>query len=49
MKYTGKLLTSNEKLEKTGWKTRVDIDAGIEELTRAYQIFNRVNVQHTNL
>jgi nucleoside-diphosphate-sugar epimerase len=42
-------IVSNEKLEKTGWKTRVDIDTGIEELTRAYQIFNRVNVQHTNL
>ena len=42
-------IVSNEKLEKTGWKARVDIDAGIRELIRAYQVFNRANVLHTNL
>ena len=40
---------SNEKLEKTGWKAATDIDAGIKELIRAYQVFNKVNVRHTNL
>ena len=42
-------IVSNEKLEKTGWKAKVDIDSGIKELTRAYQVFNKVNTQHTNL
>mgnify|MGYP001359022038 CR=1 FL=1 len=42
-------IVSNEKLEKTGWKAKVNIDSGINELIRAYQVFNKVNVKHTNL
>ena len=42
-------IVSNEKLEATGWEARVDIDKGIEELIRAYQVFNKANVKHTNL
>lgn len=42
-------IVNNEKLEKTGWEARVDIDTGIKELIRAYQVFNKVNVKHTNL
>lgn len=42
-------IVNNEKLEKTGWKAKVDIDSGINELIRAYQVFNKVNVKHTNL
>ena len=42
-------IVSNDKLEATGWEARVDIDKGIEELIRAYQIFNKANVKHTNL
>ena len=42
-------IVSNDKLEATGWEARVDIDKGIEELIRAYQVFNKANVKHTNL
>lgn len=42
-------IVSNEKLEKTGWEATVDIDKGIQELVRAYQVFNKANVKHTNL
>jgi len=42
-------IVNNEKLEKTGWEARVNIDTGIQELMRAYEVFNNVNTQHTNL
>ena len=42
-------IVSNEKLEKTGWKAEVDIDTGIKELIRSYEVFNKANVKHTNL
>ena len=42
-------IVSNEKLEKTGWKAEVDIDTGIKELIRSYEVFNKSNVKHTNL
>ncbi|MFH0907601.1 MAG: NAD(P)-dependent oxidoreductase [bacterium] len=34
-------IVSNEKLEKTGWKPRVTLQAGIAELIRGYQIVRR--------
>jgi dTDP-D-glucose 4,6-dehydratase len=42
-------IVSNEKLEKTGWRAEVDIDTGIKELVKAYEVFNKSNVKHTNL
>jgi nucleoside-diphosphate-sugar epimerase len=42
-------IVSNDKLEATGWEARVDIDKGIQELVRAYQVFSKANVKHTNL
>jgi nucleoside-diphosphate-sugar epimerase len=34
-------LVSNEKLEKTGWRPTVTLQAGIAELIRAYQVVRR--------
>jgi len=34
-------IVSNIKLEKTGWKPKVTLDAGIEELIKGYQIIKR--------
>ena len=34
-------VVSNERLEKTGWMPKVDLDAGINELKKAYTIIGR--------
>jgi nucleoside-diphosphate-sugar epimerase len=33
-------IVSNEKIEKTGWAPKIDLDDGIEELIKGYRILN---------
>jgi len=42
-------IVSNAKLEATGWKSKYDLDFGIRELIRAYEIFLHANTEFTNL
>jgi hypothetical protein len=34
-------IVSNERIESTGYRTTVDLDAGLRDLIRAYQIVRR--------
>lgn len=42
-------IVSNEKLEKTGWKSYYPLENGIKELIQAYQIIGYANKKFTNL
>ncbi len=42
-------VVSNEKLEKTGWKSYYSLDDGIQELIKAYSIIQHNNRKFTNL
>jgi nucleoside-diphosphate-sugar epimerase len=41
-------IVSNAKIEKTGWKAKISIDQGIQELLKAYKIIKPVSVRYGN-
>jgi nucleoside-diphosphate-sugar epimerase len=42
-------IVSNEKLENTGWSPKYNLDYGIKELIKSYQIIINSNTKYTNL
>ena len=42
-------IVSNEKLESAGWKPKRDLDFGIQELIKAYEVLKNSNTKYTNL
>jgi nucleoside-diphosphate-sugar epimerase len=42
-------IVSNAKLEAAGWTPKRDLDFGIKELIKAYEILRNSNTKYTNL
>lgn len=42
-------IVSNDKLESTGWKPKYDLDYGIKELIKGYQVLLNSHTKYTNL
>lgn len=42
-------IVSNAKLENTGWEPKRDLDYGIKELIKSYEILKNSNTKYTNL